>query len=103
MISLLLLLFSCSNVGDDALNRELFENEWWELSSLPICFNVHETGDLLIYDKGIYSEGPWKFEEPNSYIVQDNTIDVEQSGNCWNIYIRSQHLNDTACGCTLRD
>ena len=103
MINLLLLLLSCSQVGNDTLNRGLFENRWWEFESIKLCFNVHETGGLLIYDNNFYSEGPWTFEKPNSYIVQDDTFDVEQAGDCWNIYMHSQHLNDTACACTLVD
>jgi hypothetical protein len=103
MLRILFLLVSCSQVGNESLNREQFENQWWELSIIPVCFNVHETGELLIHDEMIYSEGPWKFKEPNSYEIQDDTFDVERDGDCWKIYMHSQRLNDIACKCTLKN
>ena len=93
-------LLSCA----DSLDRERFENEWWQFQSYPLCFNVHESGDLLIYEGKIRSEGLWPFEEPNSYIVEGDMFDVKEEGaDCWNIYLHSKAMSDTACECTLRN
>ena len=106
-------LLSCSNVGNGPLDRDLFENTWWEFSLNEACFNVHESGKLLLRSKGEENEtevGNWKFEKPNSYIIDSDigTVDVESNDEesskekyCWNIYIRSAMINDIVCTCTL--
>ena len=95
-----MVFFSCA----EELDREKFENKWWEFQRYPLCFNVHESGDLLIYEGKVRSEGAWSFEEPNSYIVQDGAFDVKDAGdNCWDIYLHSKGMSDTACECTLID
>tara|TARA_B100000949_G_scaffold183294_1_gene164821 strand:+ start:529 stop:840 length:312 start_codon:yes stop_codon:yes gene_type:complete len=96
-----LMLTSCNEA---ILDREKFENTWWEFEQFPICFNVHESGDLLIFEDRIRSEGEWSFANPNSYIVQDDMFDVREiEENCWDIFLHSKGLSDTACECTLRD
>jgi hypothetical protein len=96
-----LALVSCNNAP---LDRERFENTWWEFERFPLCFNVHESGDLLTYEDKIRSEGEWCFVEPNSYVVKDDMFDVKEIGeNCWDIFLHSKGISDTACECTLRD
>ena len=43
------IFLSCEE--NNSFPREEFENEWWEVQAYPICFNFHETGDLLLYEK----------------------------------------------------
>ena len=98
--TIFLALLSCA----EGLDRERFENEWWGFQKYPLCFNAHESGSLLVYEDKIRSEGAWIFEEPNSYIVNDDMFDVKEEGSdCWDIYLHSKAMSDTACECTLRD
>jgi hypothetical protein len=91
-------LFSCYE--QTAFNREAFENKWWETNVYPVCFNLHESGDLLLYEESIRSEGSWAFCEPNEYFVGDNSFAVTEEEECWKIKGLKQDL--VACECTLR-
>ena len=72
----------------------------------PTCFNVHESGDLLTYNGGIYSEGAWTFSDPNIYEIEGQPYKFKvwsdpQANNeeCWKIKVST--LNILACQCTI--
>jgi len=92
------IFLSCEE--NNSFPREEFENEWWEVQSYPICFNFHETGDLLLYENSIQNEGAWAFCEPNEYFVGDYSFIVTKDEECWEVKGLDQNL--TACECTLR-
>ena len=94
----MLVLLSCRE--KDTFSREAFENEWWEIGVYPICFNLHESGDLLLYEESIRSEGAWTFCEPNEYFVGDYSFTVNVDEDCWQISGLDQDL--VACECTLQ-
>ena len=102
----LLLLLAC-NGGIILIEEVMFEDNWWQLSSKELCFNVHNPDDIvgdnqvLVYEEDTLSSlGGWEFEEPNVYIVNDDIrIKVSKSGECWNI--KEEIFEDTACECLL--
>ena len=76
------------------LERKDFENEWWEIQEYSMCFNFHESGDLLSYQRQPHrenewrqfvDEGEWIFYEPNEYSVLDKSIFVYEDEECWEI------------------
>jgi len=97
---MLFLATSCKNVE---IEDQLFEDQWWELESYPICFNMNnETGQLLTYEDKIYENGEWAFYEPDTYVVGDRAFYITYLGNsCWNINESGINLSDKACECTL--
>lgn len=100
LCAILLTLCACAEVSLDLLDRNKFENVWWEIQEYPICFNFHETGELLTYEGNITSQGEWDFYTPNSYLVQDYTFIINEYESCWEItgYV-DQTI--TACECTI--
>ena len=92
------IFLSCGE--EESFPREDFEDHWWEIDAYPICFNFHNTGELLLYEERINSVGEWDFCEPNEYTVDDETIAVTIAEDCWRITGLDQDL--TACECTLR-
>jgi len=98
LIGLFLFLTAClSPAGFDPF---VFENSWWELQEYPACFNFHETGSFLVYENYITNEGPWYFEEPNAYYIQDEQLEVFYKEECWEIR-GYKNLNLTACECVI--
>ena len=106
---LLGVLLSCSPQPDPLFNREAFENKWWEIDSwgYNICFMAHEEEELFIYEEindewGIYWGGPFVYEEPGIYHIQDETLIVTQKDECWKIAGYGL-LSYEVCDCTLMD
>ena len=109
MLFLFLALISCRAEWYFAeFPRDRFENEWWEIQEEdpPVCFNVHESGDLLTYGGQISNEGEWTFSEPNIYEIEDEPYefkiwsDPQTNGEeCWKIKVST--LNKLACQCTI--
>ena len=104
-----LILLSCTE-STASFDREGFENEWWQLQEYPICFNFHESGDLLSYEEQILEEGQWGqfidegkwiFCEPNEYAVEDKTILIFESEDCWEIEGYYDNRIITACSCAI--
>jgi len=104
----LLVLLSC--VEFTTFDREDFENTWWQMQEYPICFNFHESGDLLSYEDQVLEEGQWGrfidegewvFYEPNEYSVEDQTVFVFETENCWEIEGYYDNRIITACECTI--
>jgi len=102
-------LYSCSQ-STPLFNREQFEDKWWQLEEYSICFNFHESGDLLSYQeqsveenqwRRFIDEGEWVFCEPNEYSVADETIFVFEDGDCWEIEGYYNNRNITACECAI--
>jgi len=73
---------------------------WWEIQEYPICFNFHESGELLIYEEVITSHGEWEFCAPNEYLVQDFTFIINEYEECWEITGYMDQVL-TACECTI--
>ena len=100
------LSISCHATYEE-FDRENFEDIWWGIQEYPICFNVHKSGDLLLYEESIYSSGKWKFYEPSRYIIDGKEEFIIEGYNegCWDIYYKEDALsrNLTACKCTLRE
>ena len=99
-------MIACSSGDDSArLDRDAFENEWWGTEEFPICFNFHETGDVLIYEERIRSEGSWEFCNPNEYIFAGGTevIEVIAVEECWEIVGYSKKKTFLACACLERE
>ena len=108
---LILTLLSCT-VPADSFDKERFENTWWEIQEYPVCFNFHESGDLLSYkdqtlEEGQWGqfidEGEWTFYEPNEYSVEDKTVFIFETEECWEIegYFDNDNRIITACDCTI--
>ena len=104
-----LFLLSCVEFAPP-FEREEFENEWWEIQGHSMCFNFHESGDLLSYQEQILEEGqweqfveegPWTFHIPNEYSVLDKSIFVYEDEECWEIEEYFDNKIITACECTL--
>ena len=102
-------LLSCVEFAP-AFEREKFENEWWEIQGYSLCFNFHESGDLLSYQDQILEEGEWgqfvdegewSFHTPNEYSVLDKSIFVYETEECWEIEEYFDNRIITACECTL--
>ena len=100
MILLYYLILGCST--SDLLDRESFENQWWEVQQYPVCFNFHtyEENELLIYQSVIENHGPWEFVEPNQYEISDETLTVTQNEECWEVDGYKSYKID-ACECSL--
>ena len=104
-----LFLFSCVEFADP-FDREEFENQWWEIQGYSLCFNFHESGDLLSYqdqtlEEGEWGqfidEGEWTFHIPNEYSVLDKSIFAYENEECWEIEEYLENRIITACECTL--
>ena len=104
-----LFLLSCVEFADP-FDREKFENQWWEIQGYSLCFNFHESGDLLSYQDQILEEGEWgqfvdegewTFHIPNEYSVIDKSIFVYEIEECWEIEEYFDNKIITACECTL--
>jgi hypothetical protein len=104
-----LFLFSCIEFAPQ-FEREEFENEWWEIEGYSMCFNFHESGDLLSYQDQILEEGEWgqfidegewAFHTPNEYSVLDKSIFAYENEECWEIEEYFDNRIITACECTL--
>ena len=102
-------LLSCVEFAP-TFEREKFENEWWEIQEYPICFNFHESGDLLSYQpqqlkerewRRFTDEGEWVFHTPNEYAVLDKSIFAYENEDCWDIEEYYDNKIITACNCTL--
>jgi len=103
------ILLSCAEASQ-AFDREDFENTWWELQEYPVCFNFHESGDLLSYqdqhiEEGQWGrfvdEGEWTFCDPNKYSVADKTVFIFEAEGCWEIEGYYDNRIITACACTI--
>lgn len=88
-----------------------FEDVWWQPAEYDWCFNFHYSDDsgvneLLWYEnQSIQNMGPWTLEEPNIYHVEDYSVTVWESGDCWELEIKPFSLlaeNLHACECTIR-
>tara|TARA_Y100000310_G_C20432479_1_gene692126 strand:+ start:94 stop:405 length:312 start_codon:yes stop_codon:yes gene_type:complete len=103
MILFLFLAIACTQLPDEFI-KEDFENIWWEFPEYPICFNFHESGDLLLFDDRISSEGSWYYCEPNEYEFNESQelITVIAEDECWMIEGYSAVRSFIACECTLR-
>ena len=108
MFSVLFLL-SCVEFAP-VFQREEFENKWWETQDYPLCFNFHESGDLLSYQEQAFEEGQWRqfidegewnFHIPNEYSVLDKSIFIYENENCWDIEEYFDNRIVIACECTL--
>ena len=75
-----------------------------------MCFNFHESGDLLSLQEQILEEGQWEqfveegawtFHIPNEYSVLDKSIFVYEDEECWEIDEYFDNKIITACECTL--
>ena len=103
-------LLSCVEFSQP-LERERFENEWWEIQEHSLCFNFHESGDLLSYQiqellaEGKWGqfvdEGEWVFYEPNEYSVEDKVISIFEAEECWKIEGFFNNKIITACECDI--
>ena len=82
--------------------REDFENKWWEFPEYPVCFNFHESGEVLLFEEKISEEGPWYYCEPNQYEFNQELITTTAEDECWIIEGYSMMNSFTACECTLR-
>ena len=103
---LLILVLACSgNTDPPPLDRASFENAWWGTEKFSLCFNFHESGNVLIYEYQIRDEGPWQFYDPNKYIFAGSTetITVEQNEECWKITGYSRKNSFIACECLERE
>ena len=102
-------LLSCVEFSQP-FERNSFENEWWEVQEYSVCFNFHESGDLLSYQnqdirdgqwgRFVY-EGEWTFIEPNEYSVLDKSIFIYEEEECWKIEEYFENKAITACECTF--
>jgi hypothetical protein len=103
MIFFLLAILSCSEVNNE-FDRANFENIWWEFPEYPLCFNFHESGDVLLFEERISSEGLWIYHDPSQYefLNGEELITVIQEEECWLIEDYSQLSSFVACECTLR-
>jgi len=106
---LLFTLLSCVE-STDSFDREAFENTWWQMQEYPVCFNFHESGDLLSYEDQdleegqwgrFVDEGEWTFCEPNEYSVADKTVFIFEAEDCWEIEGYYDNRIITACECTI--
>jgi len=99
---LMVTLISCGEGMDTAssLEREDIENIWWQLTDIGMCFNIHESGDLLTYINQVHNEGKWLYEEPLTYIVDDDEYTIYENKNY--IYIDFKNLSFEIEDCTLR-
>jgi len=102
-------LLSCVEPSQ-SFEREGFENEWWEVQEYSVCFNFHESGDLLSYQQQdiigdrwgrFVDEGEWTFYEPNEYSVLDKSIFIYEEEECWKIEEYFENKPITACECTF--
>jgi len=100
-------LLSCANIPQP-FERDEFENKWWEVQEYSVCFNFHESGDLLSYqdqelEKGEWGqfidEGEWVFSEPNEYSVLDKSVFIYKKEECWEIEEYFENRIITACEC----
>ena len=94
----LVLMLSCVEFSPP-FEREEFENEWWGIEEYSMCFNFHESGDLLSYQDQIVNEGAWTFHIPNEYSVLDKSIFVYETEECWEIEEYFDNKIITACEC----
>jgi len=101
----LLLILTFLGCGNDVLfDREAFEGVWWEFVRYPLCFNIHDSGELLIYEHSITTAGPWEFIEPNTYTTADYSFEATATeGGCWDIILHNPRMTSLACSCVLRD
>ena len=106
---LFLVLLSCAEASL-SFDREAFENEWWEIQEYSVCFNFHESGDLLSYQqqevgegewRRFVDEGEWAFYEPNEYSVLDKSVFIHEKEECWDIEGYFDNRIITACECTI--
>jgi hypothetical protein len=106
---LIFTLLSCVK-PTNSFDREDFENTWWQMQEYPICFNFHESGDLLSYEDQVLEEdqwgrfideGKWIFYEPNEYSVEDQTVFIFKTEDCWEIEGYYDNKIITACECTI--
>ena len=104
MVGVLLLMLSGCSLITPEFDRAKFENEWWELAEYPVCFNFHESGDVLLYEENISNEGSWHYCEPNIYEFDEGQeiITVEPEEECWAVKGYSRRASFVACECTLR-
>ena len=105
----IVLLLSCVEFAT-VFEREKFENIWWETQDYPLCFNFHESGDLLSYQEQalregewgrFINEGEWDFRVPNEYSVLDKSIFIYENEDCWDIEEYYDNRIITACECTI--
>ncbi len=106
---LAIFLLSCVEFSPP-LEREAFENQWWEVQEYSVCFNFHESGDLLSYQyqdvregewRRFVDEGEWTFYEPNEYSVLDKSIFIYEEEECWKIEEYFENKPIMACECTI--
>ena len=106
-----LFLLSCVESAP-SFDNESFENQWWEIQGYPLCFNFHESGDLLSYQEQaleaghwghFVDEGEWIFDEPNKYSVLDKSIFVYKTEECWELEEYFDNKIIMACECTLME
>jgi hypothetical protein len=102
-------LLSCVEFSQP-FERSSFENEWWEIQEYSLCFNFHESGDLLSYqeqdlDEGEWGqfidEGGWAFYEPNEYTVLEKSVFIYNEEECWKIEEYFENKTIAACECML--
>jgi len=102
-------LLSCVETSQQ-FERESFENKWWEVQEYSVCFNFHESGDLLSYQHQeiregewgrFIDEGEWTFYEPNEYSVLDKSVFIYDKEVCWDIEGYFENKAITACECTM--
>ena len=108
---LALFLLSCVEFAP-SIDNKVFENQWWEIQGYPLCFNFHESGDLLSYQEQaleegqwgrFIDEGEWTFHEPNEYSVLDKSIFIYENEECWEIEEYFENRIITACECGTFD
>ena len=104
-----ILLLSCVEFSQP-FERDSFENEWWELQEYSLCFNFHESGDLLSYQQQeleegewgrFIDEGEWTFYEPNEYSVLDKSVFIYREEECWKIEEYFENKVIVACECMI--
>jgi len=102
-------LLSCVDFSQ-SFERDEFENKWWEVQEYSVCFNFHESGDLLSYQQQeleagewgrFIDEGEWIFYEPNEYSVLDESVFIYKKEECWEIEGYFENKNITACECVM--
>ena len=101
---------SCGDIEESSFTREAFENQWWSVESLDMCFTINTVSHKLWYithsDEHTNLQKPfkYKFKDPNTYSWEGNEnfyegqMDIVDNGDCWD-FIYGNSRWETACKC----
>ena len=101
---------SCGEIEESGFTKEAFENQWWEVEALPICFTINTTSQKLWYVSNpgnqiiLHKPVKYKFKAPNTYSWEktedffEGEMDIVDNGGCWD-FVYGNSRWETACKC----